>query len=71
MTTSTRLHIVNLKGGTILSVHDGHPNSAPYLLVQVGKQKYHVEVWRDPEGNGPGYLYIERLVRLVSKKVKE
>lgn len=63
-----------LLGGTIESiipVPDAH--GSPYSVVMIvstavrkrgGKmvrKVFHCETWRDPEGNGPGFMYVEDL----------
>jgi len=49
--------------GTSLS-EVGDLEAVPVLLVQKGGRLYHVELWRDAEGNGPGYAYIEEAGKL-------
>ena len=63
-----------LLGGTIQSiipVSDAHGGpGACVMIVTVPVRKrggkmiektFHCETWRDPEGNGPGFLYVEDL----------
>jgi hypothetical protein len=41
-------------GGLIMIITTAHKNRG-----KVKRSTFHVEVWRDEEGNGPGHLYIE------------
>lgn len=69
----TRVGERELLGGTIQSVIPGASRDYPtVLIVDVPVRKrggaivhktFHVEVWSDEEGNGPGYLYVEDLER--------
>ncbi len=55
-----------LIGGTITQVEtqidesEGWPEVWPFFIVKTADGKYlQVQVSRDPEGNGPGHLFID------------
>jgi hypothetical protein len=72
-----------LLGGTIQSViphadAHGQPFSVTMIItVPVRKRggkmiekTFHVETWQDPEGNGPGFLFVEDLDAESRKEVR-
>jgi len=50
-----------LEGGRItkasLSDEDDEGNTWPVIQIKKGKETLKIEVSRDPEGNGPGFLF--------------
>ena len=54
-----------LQGGVIVYVQpgDARADQPAVLVIAKGGTTYHVEAWRDEEGNGPGHLFIDEATR--------
>jgi len=68
-THDTRMPLETLKDGTIIGTSMStvvRGEDVPVLLVRKSGKLYHVEFWCDPEGNGPGYAYIEEAGKVAA-----